>query len=129
MVAGYMGAPTLMRAIFSPVVETLRYAQELSPLRVLSWWVWVWTLFGLWIFLRGIGLDPGSVLLALLVGAIGLGLIFSGLSTVGQGAGNDAPFSVRMGLVAITAGAAAFLASLSSGLLMWRKGRLAERGD
>jgi hypothetical protein len=128
VVAGYMGAPTLMRTIFSPVAETLRYAQELSPLRVLSWWIWVWALFGLWVFLGRIGLSRGNVLLALLVGAIGLGLIFAGLSIMGQGVGNAAPFSVKIAIITITVGATAFLTSLTAGLLLWRKGRLAEHG-
>ena len=128
VVAGYRGAPTLMRAIFSPAAETLRYAQELSPLRVLSWWIWVWALFGLWVFLRRIGLSPGDVLLALLVGAIGVGLIFAGFSIMGQGVGNAAPFSVKIAIITIIVGAAAFLTSLTAGLLMWRKGRFAEHG-
>jgi hypothetical protein len=128
VVAGYRGAPTLMRSIFSPVAETLRYAQELSPLRVLSWWIWVSALFGLWVFLRRIGLSPGDVLLALLVGAIGVGLIFAGFSIMGQGGGNAAPFSVKMAIITIIVGAAAFLTALTAGLLMWRKGRFAEHG-
>ena len=129
VVAGYMGAPSLMRAIFSPVAETLRYAQELSPARVLSWWVWVWALFGLWVFLRRIGLSPGGVLLALLVGAMGLGLIFAGFSLMGQGAGDAAPFSVKIAIITITVGAAAFLSSLARSLLMWHSGRLARCRD
>jgi hypothetical protein len=125
VVAGYMGVPSSARAIFSPVVETLRYAQELSPARVLSWWIWVWAVFALWVFLRRIGLDPGGVLAGLLVGVIGLGLIFAGLSLLGEGAGHDAPFSVRMALVSIASGAATLLAALTAALLMWRKGRSA----
>jgi hypothetical protein len=125
VVAGYMGVPSRARAIFSPVVETLRYAQELSPARVLSWWIWVWAVFALWVFFRRIGLDPGSVLASLLVGLIGLGLIFAGLSLMGEGAGQSAPFSVRMALVSIASGALTLLAALTAGLLMWRKGRSA----
>lgn len=38
--AGYMGPPGLLRAVFAPWVEAVRYAAELSPARVASWWVW-----------------------------------------------------------------------------------------
>lgn len=38
--AGYMGPPGLVRTVFAPWVEAVRYAAELSPVRVLSWWVW-----------------------------------------------------------------------------------------
>ena len=86
VVAGYRGAQRSC-ARFSLRLPNTEYAQELSPLRVLSWWIWVWALFGIWVFLRRIGLSPGDVLLALLVGAIGVGLIFAGLSIMGQGVG------------------------------------------
>jgi hypothetical protein len=127
VVAGTMGPPSLMRAIFSPFAETVRYALELSPARVLSWWIWVWALFAFWVFIRGTGLRPGSVLLALLVGGVGLGLVFTGLSLMGQGGGNAAPFSVRMAVVSITSGAAAFLISLTAGFVIWRKGGISGR--
>jgi hypothetical protein len=129
VVAGYIGPPSLVRAVFSPVVETFRYAQELSPARVLSWWIWVLAVFALWVFFRRIGLCPGGVLLSLLVGAIGLGLIVAGVSLMGEGAGNAAPFSLRMALVSVGCGAAAFLAALTRAILMWRKGRLSQSGD
>ncbi len=125
VVAGYMGPPSLMRAIFSPVVETVRYAQELSPARVFSWWVWAWTLFVLWVLLGRIGLSPGIIVLALLVGATGVGLIVAGVSLMGQGAGDAAPYSVRIAIVTISVGAAAFLVALIRTFLMWRMGRLA----
>jgi hypothetical protein len=120
-----MGVPSRARAIFSPIVETIRYARELSPARVLSWWIWVWGVFALWVFFRRIGLDPGSVLDSLLVGSIGLGLMFAGLSLMGEGAGQSAPFSVRMALVSTGSGALTLLAALTAALFMWRKGRSA----
>lgn len=123
VVVGYMGVPSPARVILSPVVETLRYAMELSPARVLSWWIWVWAVFLLWVYLRGIGLSPGNVLASSLAGVIGLGLIFAGLSLMGEGVGHTAPFSVRMALVTIAAGAITSLASLTAGFLIWRKGR------
>jgi len=40
IVAGYQGDVSLLHTVFSPLVETARYAAELSPLRLLSWWLW-----------------------------------------------------------------------------------------
>lgn len=123
VVAGYMGEPSLLRAIFSPVAETLRYAQELSAARVMSWWFWVSALFVVWVLLQRIGVRPGGVLLALLIAGTGLGLIASGVSLIGAGTAGTESFSFRIGLIALTAGAAAFLASLVKGLSMARKRR------
>jgi hypothetical protein len=120
--AGYMGVPSTMRAIFAPVAETLRYAQELSPARVISWWFWVSTVLVLWALLRRTGAHPGRVLLVLLIGGAGLGLIVSGVSLIGQG-GCAASYSVHIGLITVSAGAAALLASLTDGLLIVRKRR------
>ena len=120
--AGYMGVPSRMRAIFSPVVETLRYAQELSPARVISWWFWVWAVFVLWVLLRRTGVHPGRVLLVLLIGGAGLGLVASGVSLIGQG-GGDASYSVHVGLITLSTGAIAFLAALIDSLLIVRKRR------
>jgi len=132
VVAGYMGEPSLVRAIFSPVAETLRYTQELSAYRVISWWIWVWAVFVLWAFLQRIGVRPGSILLASLVGVTGLGLIFSGLSLIRQGTGSATSFPLHIGLISVAIGAAAVGHSTfrGVGLLMWmrHKGRLEERG-
>jgi hypothetical protein len=38
--AGYMGPPGMARALFAPWAEAVRYAAELSPARVISWWLW-----------------------------------------------------------------------------------------
>ncbi|MGA2404757.1 MAG: hypothetical protein ABSG91_24160 [Syntrophobacteraceae bacterium] len=123
VVAGYMGEPSLMRAIFSPVAETLRYALELSAARVISWWFWISALFVIWALLRRIGVRPGGVLLALLIGGTGLGLIVSGVSLIGQGTAGTESYSFRIGFIALTAGAAAFLASMIEGLSMALKRR------
>ena len=120
--AGYMGEPSMVRAVFSPVAETLRYAQELSPARVMSWWFWVAVVFVLWVLFRRTGAHPGRVLLVLLFGGAGLGLVVSGVSLIGQG-GTAASYSVHIGLVTLSAGAAAFLVALIDGLLIVRKRR------
>jgi len=132
VVAGYIGEPSLVRAIFSPIAETLRYALELSPSRVISWWVWVWAVFVLWAFLQRIGVRPGIILPALLVGATGLGLIFAALSLIGQGTESVTSFPLRIGLISVAIGAAAVGCSTFRGVCllmrMRRKGRLEERG-
>ena len=107
VVAGYMGEPSLVRAIFSPIAETLRYAMELSTARVISWWIWVWAVFVLWVFLHRIGVRPGSILLASLAGATGLGLIFAGLSLIRQGTESATSFPLHIGLISVAIGAAA----------------------
>ncbi len=132
VVAGYMGEPSLVRAIFSPIAESLRYAMELSTARVISWWIWVWAVFVLWAFLHRIDARPGSILLASLVGATGLVLIFAALSLIRQGTESVSSFPLRIGLISVAVGAAAVGCSTFRwvSLLMWmrRKGRIEERG-
>ena len=132
VVAGYIGEPSLVRAIFSPFAESLRYAMELSTARVISWWIWVWAVFVLWAFLHRIGARPGSILLASLVGATGLGVIFAALSLIRQGTESVTSFPLRIGLISVAIGAAAVGCSTFRGvtLLMWmrRKGRIEEHG-
>jgi hypothetical protein len=118
VVAGYLGAPSLVRAIFSPIAETLRYAQELSTCRVISWWVWVWAVFVLCVFLQTNGVPPGGVLLVTLVGATGLGLIFSALSLISQGTESVTSFPLRIGLIAVAIGAAAVVCSVFGGVVL-----------
>ena len=132
VVAGYIGEPSPVRAIFSPIAESLRYAQELSASRVISWWIWVWAVFVLWVFLHRIGARPGGILLALLVGATGLGLIFSALSLIRQGTESATAFQLRIGLITVAIGAAAVGCSTLRwvGLSMWkrRKGHIEKLG-
>lgn len=45
VVAGYLGPPSTLRLIFTPLVETIRYAAELSWPRVAGWWLWGGLLF------------------------------------------------------------------------------------
>ena len=132
VVAGYMGEPSLVRTFFSPFAETLRYTLELSISRVISWWIWVWTIFALWVLLHRMGVRPGTILLASLVGATGLGLILSGLLLIRQGTGSATSFPLHIGLISVAIGAAAVGCSTFGGvsILMWmrRKGHLEERG-
>ncbi len=132
VVAGYLGEPSPVRAIFSPIAESVRYAQELSASRVISWWIWVGAVFVLWAFLRRIGARPGGILLSALAGATGLGLIFAALSLIRQGTHSATAFQLRIGLVSAAIGAAAVGCSTLClvGLSMWkrRKGHIEKLG-
>jgi hypothetical protein len=123
VVAGYIGDPSLARAVFSPVVETVRYARELSAARVISWWLWVWAVFVLWAYLRKTGVRSGSVLLAAVVSATSLGLIFSGISLVGEGTGSAASYPTHIGFVSIAIGVAVFGYSTIGGIRLLRRRR------
>ncbi len=127
VVAGFIGEPSPVRAIFSPIAESVRYAMELSADRVISWWIWVWAVFVLWAFLHRIGPRPGSILLASLVGATGLSLIFAALSLIGQGTESLTSFPLRIGLISVAVGAAAVGCST---LHVWvrHKGRIEQHG-
>lgn len=107
VVTGYMGEPSLARAVFSPFVETARYAMELSPTRVISWWLWAWSVFFLSVSVEKKGFSPVDILPALLVIATSIGLISAGLSVIRQGTGRTA-FGFHAGLITIAVGVAAF---------------------
>ncbi|HYA43423.1 MAG TPA: hypothetical protein VEF34_19130 [Syntrophobacteraceae bacterium] len=107
VVAGHMGDPSLVRAIFSPVAETVRYAEELSAARVTSWWVWVCGLFALWVFFDRKALPAGGILLAWLASVTGLGLIVSGLWFIKEGIGSAAAYPIHIGSITVALGALA----------------------
>ncbi len=115
VVAGFMGYPSPLRAVFSPFVETARYAMELSPVRVLSWWVWAWVLFLLWMLLDRKGFPAGDILLASLVWVSGVGLIFAGIDIIGQGRGST-DFGIAVGLSAVGVGAIALVVATVRGV-------------
>ena len=123
VVAGYMGKPSLARAVFSPFVETARYAMELSPARVLSWWIWTWAAFFAWGYVERKGFSPGDLLPALLVTAAGIGLIAAGISVIGQGTGRT-EFGFHVGLITVAAGVAAAGIALFRGVGFLRARRL-----
>jgi hypothetical protein len=74
VVAGYMGPPSTLRALFAPWVELLRYAAELSPLRLAAWWLWggvLWLLAGM---LQRRGHSPVALLSAIVIGGFAMAL-------------------------------------------------------
>jgi hypothetical protein len=113
VVAGHLGRPSPLRALFSPLVETLRYAAELSPLRVLSWWIWAAALFATARWLSKRGLPPGPVLLGALLLLLGTGLSLSGLSLLRAWAFGPSTtgFAAEVGAKSLALGAASVGAS------------------
>lgn len=103
VVAGYMGQPSPVRAVFAPLVEGIRYCMEMSAAQVISWWLWAWAVFALWIAIEKRGLCPGDILPALLVWSTSVCLILAGISQVMQGKGTTG-FGVRIGLITIGVG-------------------------
>lgn len=126
VVAGYMGAPSMARVIFSPFVETARYAMELSLIRVISWWVWAWGVFGVCVLLDRRGLRAGRIMHAALVWSTGAGLIGAGIALIRQGPGiTDYGFHVGLAIAAF--GAVACLIATLRGLSLLAERRRLDR--
>jgi hypothetical protein len=126
VVAGYMGAPSMARAIFSPFVEFARYAMELSLARVLSWWVWAWGAFGAYVLLDRRRLRAGSIMLASLVWATGAGLVGAGIALIRQGPGTT-NYGFHVGLATTMLGAVACLLATLRGLSLLAEYRRDDR--
>jgi len=82
VVSQVMGDPSPLRSAFAPFVEIVRYASELTPLRLLSWWSWLFGLFWLVTYLKRTGYDPGRCFVGGGLVLLGSGLIFRGLGLV-----------------------------------------------
>ena len=72
IVSQVIGAPSVLRGIFAPVAEIVRYATELTPARLVSWWAWTIVLVWLAARLRRAQVSPGRCFL-------GLGLVVLGV--------------------------------------------------
>jgi hypothetical protein len=115
VVAGTMGQPSRARAVFAPIVETVRYGMELSPARVISWWAWAWAVFGLWIWIEKKGFRPGDILPALLVSTTSVFLILAGIWQAMQGMGTTR-FGFHGGLITIGVGLIALAIAVVRGM-------------
>ncbi len=78
--AGYQGEVSTLRVLFSPLIEFARYAAELSPLRLLGWWLWGAILWLLMQRLAGAGIPAASTLCGGGLLAVGLILLWRGWS-------------------------------------------------
>lgn len=126
IVAGRLGPPSLMRAIFAPLVEAVRYARELSPLRVLSWWIWA-GVFLLFPLRRGRpDFATSRTLLMVLLSVLGTGLIVVGTRLLGAflGGRTTSTFPAEIGFTALGIGVGCAIAAAVTALLeVRRKGR------
>jgi hypothetical protein len=113
VVAGRMGTVSTARAVFAPFVETIRYAMELSWLRVAMWWVWVVALLAAAEGLTRAGFRSRRVLFALLLLVLGGGAVVAGSRMVGAWAAGVtcSDFPARVGGWAMGAGLAAVFAA------------------
>ncbi len=80
LAAGYQGEQSMVRKLFSPLVETARYAAELSPSRLLGWWLWAVVLWLLARRLRESGLNPARLLWSACLFAVAGLLLWKGVT-------------------------------------------------
>jgi len=123
VVAGNLGPATWWRAIFAPVVECLRYAAELSPLQVLSWWLWSAVMLGVARLISRTGLQPCRVFAAVLMGGLGGIVLWGGLTLLavhpaGRLASN---FPRHIGTYALLLASPAILTAFWLGRSIWRQ--------
>jgi len=99
VVSQMMGSPSVLRSVFTPFVEIIRYCGEMSLLQLLSWWVWTMTLFGIGTLLRRVDLHPVRCFIAGGLVVLGGGLLFRGLGLMAAWfAGTPFPFPGEVGL-------------------------------
>ncbi len=113
VVAGYLGPPSLLQTLFAPASALLRYGMELSPLRVVAWWLWSGVFLLLWKILQRNELRPGAIFSAAALGVFGTGLAVQGgrllsLTLPGMTAGATL---TEVGLWGVTLGGVALLAA------------------
>lgn len=126
VVAGYLGSPSPLRGLFSPVIEPLRYAAELSLARVLSWWVWCALAIALAPVLSRRGLAPAKSFLALLLALVGSGLSWAGLRLIWATMNGltTSSFPLEIGACVALLGGATLLSAVWLGRSVWRARRL-----
>ncbi len=79
IVSQIMFTPSVFRGIFAPVAEIIRYGTELSPTRLVSWWVWTIILVWLATRLQRANVSPGRCLLGGSLLVLGGPLSFRGV--------------------------------------------------
>ena len=125
VVAGDLGSPSPLRGIFSPVVEPLRYAAELSLAQVISWWVWSALAIALVLVLSRFGFAPAKAFLALLLVLVGSGLSCAGLRLIlaTMNGLTTSGFPREIGTCSSLLGGATLLAAVWLGISVWRARR------
>jgi len=74
--------PSLIRKIFAPFIEPIRYAHELSTARLLSWWLWALCSMLILRVIRYFDLRAGLTFLIMTSGGLGLALLFRGADLI-----------------------------------------------
>ena len=131
-VAGYLGPTSSWRVAFAPFVEAARYALELSPKRVLAWWVWIVAAILVARLVRFAGLAPARIVGRTSLVVIGGLLLWKTvpLALAPATAAADPTFHLEIGRYGVALGGIALLLGAGPLLLrearLWRKGRLPE---
>ncbi|MGE0082659.1 MAG: PHP domain-containing protein [Thiohalomonadaceae bacterium] len=116
--AGYMGPPGLARAVFAPWVEAVRYAAELSPARVASWWAWAVVLAALARALARRGWQAAPVIAAAAAMGVGAAVTWRAAALVGHfRADAGLEYAMEMGEPALWIGGLGVAAGLAA---VWR---------
>jgi hypothetical protein len=117
VVSQMMGNPSILRNVFAPFIEIIRYCGEMSPLQLLSWWIWTTICIGIGSLLRRADLYPARCFMAGVLLVLGSGLLFRGLGLMTAWyAGTPFPFPGRIGVVCSSIGIASLMIA---GTLVW----------
>jgi histidinol phosphatase-like PHP family hydrolase len=97
------GQPTLLAGAVAPLVETLKYARELTPMRLASWWLWICVLAASAVWLRRRGFKPLSSFAGVATLLLGVGFLARGAVLIADWAAG-APFWFPLRIAAICCG-------------------------
>jgi hypothetical protein len=125
VIAGYSGEVPLLRTLFSPFAETVRYGAELSTARLSGWWGWFIVLVGLhaWLVRRGFG--GGRVLFGAGLLLLGAMLLWRGTELLGLWPAIPATaYTLHNGQFVLLFGGGSLLLGLVALVKgLWRRGR------
>jgi histidinol phosphatase-like PHP family hydrolase len=104
------GQPTLLAGAVAPLVETLKYARELTPMRLASWWLWICVLAASAMWLRRRGFKPMSSFAGVATLLLGAGFLVRGTVLIADwAAGAPYWFPLRIAGICCGLGAIALL--------------------
>jgi histidinol phosphatase-like PHP family hydrolase len=104
------GQPTLLAGAVVPLVETFKYARELTPMRLASWWLWIAAIgaSAMWLRRRGFKPTPSFAGGAMLL--LGAGFLVRGAGLIADwAAGAPYWFPLRIAGICCGLGAVALL--------------------
>jgi len=117
------GQPTLLAAAVAPFVETLKYAHELTPMRLASWWLWMCALgaSAMWLRRRGFKPTPSFAGGAMLL--LGAGFLVRGAVLIADWAAG-APYWFPLRIAGVCCGLGAITLLVAFVLLARRRSAL-----